>query len=98
MNPPYGREIALWMEKAFSSAQAGATVVCLVPSRTDSRWWHRFAMQGEVRFLAGRLRFGNAAHCAPFPSAIVIFRPWAKEAIEQGKGGFGCGTRFSSCV
>lgn len=74
MNPPYGREIGRWMRKAFESAQAGATVVCLVPARTDTSWWHNCAIHGEVRFLRGRLKFGGARHCAPFPSAIVIFR------------------------
>jgi len=75
MNPPYGRDIRHWMAKAFESAQGGATVVCLVPARTDTQWWHRYAIHGEVRFIKGRLKFGNALHCAPFPSAIVIFRP-----------------------
>ena len=75
MNPPYGRDIVLWMRRAWESAQAGATVVCLVPSRTDTAWWHDFAMRGEIRFLRGRLRFGGAAHSALFPSAVVIFRP-----------------------
>ena len=75
MNPPYGREISLWMRKAFESSQNGATVVCLVPARTDTEWWHRFAVKGEIRFLRGRLKFGDADTSAPFPSAIVIFRP-----------------------
>ena len=75
MNPPYGRDIKFWMRKAFESARAGATVVCLVPARTDTQWWHEFAMKGEVRFLKGRLKFGTAQNSAPFPSAIVIFRP-----------------------
>lgn len=75
MNPPYGSVIGRWMQKAFESAQTGATVVCLVPARTDTAWWHRFAMRGEIRLLRGRLKFGQAASCAPFPSAIVIFRP-----------------------
>ena len=74
MNPPYGREIGKWMRKAYESAQAGATVVCLVPARTDTAWWHDYAAKGEVRFHRGRLRFGNAATSAPFPSAVVIFR------------------------
>jgi phage N-6-adenine-methyltransferase len=74
MNPPYS-EVAEWMRKAYSSALNGATVVCLVPSRTDTRWWHDYAMKGEIRFLRGRLRFGNAKSGAPFPSAVVIFRP-----------------------
>lgn len=57
MNPPYGRTIGKWMRKAFLSAQAGATVVCLVPSRTDTAWWHDYAMKGETRLLRGRLKF-----------------------------------------
>lgn len=76
MNPPYGREIAAWMRKAFESSLAGATVVCLVPARTDTAWWHRYATHGEVRYLRGRLKFGEATSGAPFPSAIVVFRPW----------------------
>lgn len=77
MNPPYGRELGEWMRKAFRSAMSGATVVCLIPSRTDTQWWHEFAMRGEIRFLRGRLRFGSAKNSAPFPSAVVIFRPVA---------------------
>lgn len=74
MNPPYGREIGKWMKKAYASAQSGATVVCLVPARTDAGWWHDYAMRGEVRFVRGRLKF-NGLNCnAPFPSAVVIFR------------------------
>ena len=75
MNPPYGRHISLWMRKALAAAQGGATVVCLVPARTDTHWWHSYAMAGEVRFIRGRIKFGEAIHSAPFPSAIVIFRP-----------------------
>lgn len=74
MNPPYGKQIRKWMEKAYRSALEGATVVCLIPSRTDSHWWHDIAMKGEIRFIRGRLRFCGAIGDAPFPSAIVIFR------------------------
>ena len=74
MNPPYGRVIGLWMRKAYESALGGATVVCLVPSRTDTRWWHDYCMKGEVRFIKGRLKFGGAVNSAPFPSAVVIFK------------------------
>lgn len=74
MNPPYGRAIRDWMRKAFESHLEGATVVCLVPARTDTAWWHDFAAKGEIRFLRRRLRFGNALSSAPFPSAIVVFR------------------------
>jgi phage N-6-adenine-methyltransferase len=75
VNPPYGREIERWMRKAFESAQEGATVVCLVPARTDTKWWHRYAMRGEIRYLRGRLKFGGSENSAPFPSAIIVFRP-----------------------
>lgn len=73
MNPPYGREIGRWMEKAYDASRAGATVVCLVPARTDTAWWHDYAMRGDVEFLRGRLKFGGCKNSAPFPSAVVIF-------------------------
>tara|TARA_R110000868_G_scaffold240016_1_gene494523 strand:+ start:61 stop:483 length:423 start_codon:yes stop_codon:yes gene_type:complete len=73
MNPPYGRAIGLWMRKAHESHLTGATVVCLVPSRTDTRWWHDYAMKGQIEFIRGRLKFGNAKNSAPFPSALVVF-------------------------
>lgn len=84
MNPPYGREIKHWVRKAYESSQKGATVVCLLPSRTDTAWWHDYVMQGEITFLRGRLKFGNAKHGAPFPSAVVVFKPSAYEQISQG--------------
>ncbi len=74
MNPPYGREIGVWMKKAYESSLQGATVVCLVPSRTDTKWWHDYAMQGQIEFIKGRLKFGDAKNSAPFPSAIVVFK------------------------
>jgi len=76
MNPPYGREIGKWVKKAWESAEQGATVVCLLPARTDTRWWHTYVMQAqEIRFVSGRLKFGGARNSAPFPSAVVVFRP-----------------------
>lgn len=78
MNPPYGKVIGKWMQKAYeSSITGGATVVCLVPARTDTAWWHDYAMRGEIRFIRGRLKFGSSKNSAPFPSAIVIFYPLA---------------------
>lgn len=79
MNPPYGRTIGEWMAKAWHESARGCTVVCLVPSRTDTRWWHQYAMRGEVTFIRGRLKFGGAAVGAPFPSAVVVFRPTNRE-------------------
>jgi phage N-6-adenine-methyltransferase len=87
MNPPYGREIKLWMRKAHEESKRGALVVCLVPSRTDTAWWHDYAVMGEVRFLRGRLNFGGekkaGSHNAPFPIAVVVFRP-ADRAMGDG--------------
>lgn len=73
MNPPYGREIGKWMKKAYEESQKGCKVVCLVPARTDTHWWHDYATKGAVEFLRGRLKFGGHKNSAPFPSAIVIF-------------------------
>ena len=73
MNPPYGRTIKSWMQKAYESSLTGAKVVCLVPARTDTAWWHDYAMKGEIEFIRGRLKFGGAKNSAPFPSAVVIF-------------------------
>lgn len=74
MNPPYGRTIKDWVKKAYEESQLGCTVVCLVPARTDTRWFHDYCMKGEIRYIRGRLKFGGHKNSAPFPSAIVIFR------------------------
>lgn len=74
MNPPYGRTIGQWVKKAYESSLEGATVVCLVPSRTDTKWWHDYAMKGEITFIKGRLKFGGNKNPAPFPSAVVVFK------------------------
>jgi phage N-6-adenine-methyltransferase len=74
MNPPYGREIGKWLAKAWQEHLLGAVVVCLVPSGTDTKWWHTYCMKGEVRFIEGRLKFSGNKWNAPFPNAIVIFK------------------------
>jgi len=75
LNPPYS-EIKKWMAKAYGAARdEGAIVVCLVPSRTDTDWWHSYALRGEIRFIRGRIRFSDTESNAPFPSAVIIFRP-----------------------
>jgi phage N-6-adenine-methyltransferase len=84
-NPPYGSAIARWVRKAWLASKYGATVVMLVPARTDTAWWHDYAMRGDVRFLRGRVRFmrrgerigdtTNGSAQSPFPSAVVVFRP-----------------------
>ena len=73
MNPPYGRVLRSWMKKAFESSLLGAKVVCLIPARTDTGWWHEYAMRGEIEFIRGRLKFGGAKDNAPFPCALVVF-------------------------
>lgn len=76
MNPPYGREIGRWIRKARNESAKfqGATIVGLVPARTDTSWWHDYVIHYPVRFIRGRLKFGGHANSAPFPSAIVIFK------------------------
>jgi phage N-6-adenine-methyltransferase len=87
MNPPYGREIGAWIEKAYRSAKDnGATVVCLVPARVDTRWWHDYCARGEVHFVKGRLKFGDSPNAAPFPNAVVVFRPTVADALEREPG------------
>jgi hypothetical protein len=75
MNPPYGRVIGKWVKKAYEESLRGALVMCLLPARTDTAWWHDYCMRGEVTFLRGRLKFGDAKAGAPFPSALVLFKP-----------------------
>lgn len=73
MNPPYGREIGKWMRKAYEESKRGSRIVCLVPARTDTAWWHNYATKGIVRFIRGRIKFDGHKSGAPFPSAIVVF-------------------------
>lgn len=76
MNPPYGKDLPKWMRKAYTeSRDNGALVVCFVPARVDTNWWHNYASKGEVRFPKGRVKFAGADASAPFPVAVVIFRP-----------------------
>lgn len=76
MNPPYGPGIEKWLKKAYESAARGkAVVVCLVPAKTDTRWWHDCAIKGDVHFIRGRLRFNNSKAHAPFGSAVIIYWP-----------------------
>jgi hypothetical protein len=71
MNPPYGREIGKWVKKASENKMT----VCLLPARTDTRWFHDYIYgKAEIRFIKGRLKFGGSKNSAPFPSMIVIFR------------------------
>jgi len=76
VNPPYGREIQKWVKKAYNEWRKGKTVVLLIPSRTDTSYWHDYIMKAtEIRFIRGRLYFDDGKGCAPFPSAVIVFRP-----------------------
>ena len=77
LNPPYS-DVDTWMLKAMAESARGCTVVALLPSRTDTRWFHRLLREQqrvEFWFLRGRLRFGDATNSAPFPSLVVVLRP-----------------------
>ena len=88
MNPPYGRSIKDWVKKAYEeSLNTNTTVVCLLPSRTDTKWFNNYILNtgAEVRFVAGRLKFENRSlpswkedgshklSPAPFPSVVIVF-------------------------
>jgi len=81
MNPPYGSEIKNWVKKAHDEASKGATVVGLIPSRTDTKYWHKYIIgKAEVRFVQSRIKFegcktkSGKLEPAPFGSAVVVFR------------------------
>lgn len=74
-NPPYGREIGKWVQKAYEEAKNGIKIVLLIPARTDTKWFHDYIYgKAEIRFLRGHLKFtdeeGNAENNAPFPSIL----------------------------
>lgn len=74
-NPPYGNRIGDWAAKARMEVQNGVTTVCLLPARTDTRWFHEHILgRAEIRFVKGRLKFGGSENPAPFPSMIIIYK------------------------
>ena len=80
-NPPYSQLKSTktrlgWVDKAHQECQKGKTVVLLLPARTDTQWFHDVILSNgyEVRFLRGRLRFGDSTSAAPFPSMVVVMR------------------------
>ena len=75
-NPPYGRKIKEWVRKAYEeSLKPKTTVVMLIPARTDTSYFHNYIYgKAEIRFIRGRLKFGNAKNSAPFPSMIVVYK------------------------
>lgn len=75
MNPPYGRQIGKWIKKAYDEHQKGATVVCLLPAKTDTKWFHNYIYgKAEITFIKGRLKFGDSKNNAPFPSMVVVYK------------------------
>ena len=65
---------AMGTQGIFCGYRGGATVVMLLPARTDTRWFHDYIYgKAEVRFIRGRLKFGGSKNSAPFPSMVVIF-------------------------
>jgi len=72
-NPPYGRQIGKWVQKAANEAHHAELIVMLVPSRTDTAWWHLAIQTARPVFIKGRLRFKGAPSSAPFPSALLIW-------------------------
>jgi hypothetical protein len=77
INPPYGKAIRGWLEKALFEVERGATVIFLLPSYTDVKWFHEIVLPHahEIRFIKGRLKFGEHNNTAPFANMIVIFKP-----------------------
>lgn len=75
-NPPYGKAIGDWVKKAYEEAQKpNTTVVMLIPARTDTKYFHEFIYKKhEIRFVKGRLKFGNSKNSAPFPSMVVVMK------------------------
>ena len=75
-NPPYGRELSKWVEKAYKESRKPNTiVVMLIPARTDTKYFHQYIYKkSEIRFIKGRLKFGNSTNGAPFPSMVVVMK------------------------
>lgn len=85
MNPPYGKEIGKWVKKAYEESVLGTFVCALLPSRTDTKWFHEYIYGNPgvvIEFIKGRLKFGKAKNPTPFPSMIVRFWPKSCQCIE----------------
>lgn len=87
MNPPFGLQ-GKWVKKAYEESLNGAVVVCLLPARTNTNWWHDYCMKGEIRFIRGRPKFKGAKHGLPQPLAIVIFR--GNNLLDKPYKDWGC--------
>jgi len=89
LNPPYGNygkhSLQKWVKKSYDeSRRLDCVVVMLIPSRTNTKWWHNYAMESsEIRFLNKRLSFGGSSNKAPFPSAIIVFSGRSSPVISS---------------
>lgn len=99
MNPPYGKQIPNWVRKARESAEKnGALVVGLLPARTDTKWWRDVMEATEIRFIKGRVKFGDSKQCAPFPSVIAVWGTPKNPIVRtmEISGGYGGDYRIKS--
>ena len=84
MNPPYGREIGAWVEKAYRESLNGAVVVCLIPARTDTRYWHDYIFpNAEIRFLKGRVKFLNSGEEVEYIEQLGLFGEEKSEVVSS---------------
>lgn len=77
-NPPYGRDIGRWVQKC--ATEKTEVTVMLIPARTDTSWFHDYIYgKSEIRFIRGRLKFGDSKNSAPFPSMVIVLRKDGKQ-------------------
>ena len=73
MNPPY-KDLKVWIKKAYEeSRKPNTTVVCLIPARTNTKWWYDYCMNGKIIFIIGRPKFEGCIHGLPQPLALIVF-------------------------
>lgn len=83
-NPPYGREVGKWVKKCYEESQKGATVVMLIPARMDTSYVHDYIIgKAQMRFIRGRLHFNDGDGRAPFPSMVVVFKPYTDYVVPD---------------
>ena len=84
-NPPYGRQIGLWVKKCYEHFVSGGVAVMLIPARTDTLYFHKYIynIATEIRFIKGRLKFGDTNNSAPFPSMIVIYNGTKLNSLKK---------------
>lgn len=99
VNPPYGRSLYQWISKAYLEMTQNKTIVLLLPARTDTKWFHDFCIKAtEIRFIKGRLKFGDAVNAAPFPSMVVIFENRRNDANALYSGEYCGGKNCRICL